>query len=427
MGQETYPRHMISLVEGALGFFRGIYILGPRQVGKTTLVHNLLGKGKYITLGRADILDEIETDPLIHLEELRVEAGAEPVIIDEFQRSKELVLPLKRVIDSDKSRGQFILAGSFNVLTTRGSPDSLVGRVVPLQLWPLTIAEIKQKPPNHLLDWMLQKSPDLKQIDHLEALTRKEYINLILEGGFPEPRMLPLQERQNHYRKFIDKIIDSDVSDVVPIRKKNLFRQLLEQVAIRTAKEINRVELANSIGLRWETVDSYLEVMKKLMLVIEVDAWTSSDAKREIKQPKFHFLDTGLNCALQSFNENSFKLGSPSVKQLNGLLESFVFNELCRMLPYQSKDYCLYHWRSADRREIDIIAEGNDQLVGIKVKAASSIRLVDFKHLKWFAKKGPGKSQQFTGIVFYLGDMKLSFGDNCFALPVSTLWAEIGV
>ena len=425
MPQVNYPRHLIAWLETALDSFKIIYIVGPRQVGKTTLVQDLYQKGEYITLDELGVLEAIETDPVEMLEGLRKKAGDEPVIIDEAQRSKNLALAIKIIVDKDKRTGQFILTGSSNVFASNSVPDSLPGRVVPIELCPLTMTEIKRKPPSRLLDWLLQKGPSLTQIEHLEVLSREEYITLILEGGFPHPRKLPIINRQRLYREYLHGIVDRDVREIFPIRKPDKFRQLINQMASRTAQEINRVELSKQIGLGRETVESYLDVLMRLSLVIQLSSWTSSEAKREIKLPKFHFADTGMNCALRRFDKNSFELGSSTMAQLGGLLESFVFNEVLRMLPYQSKDFRLYHWRSADRREIDIIAEGGGQIVGIEVKAASTVNLRDFKHLKWFAKVGPGKSRSFKGIVFYLGNMKLSFGDNCFALPVSTLWAEI--
>lgn len=427
MTQEYYTRHLVAWLETALDSFKIVYIVGPRQVGKTTLGKDLFQKGKYITLDDVGVLETIETDPVEFLKSLRIEAGDEPVIIDEAQRSKNLPLAIKLIVDNDNRKGQFILIGPSNVFSSNWVPDTLPGRVVPIELWPLSITEIRRKPPSRLLDWLLQKGPSLTQIERLEILSREEYITLILAGGFPDPRELPIRERQILYRKYLHGIVDRDVREVFPIRKPDKFRRLIIQMASRTAQEINRVELSRQLDLRWETVDSYLELLMKLSLVIQVSAWTSSEAKREIKLPKFHFADTGLNCALRRFDKQSFDLGSSTIAQLRGLLESFVFNEILRMLPYQSKDFRLYHWRSADRREIDIIAEGGGQIIGIEVKAASTVNLSDFKHLKWFAKQGPGKSLQFKGIVFYLGDMELSFGDNCFALPVSTLWAEIGV
>ncbi len=425
MRHENFPRHLSILLEEALNSFRVINIIGPRQAGKTTLVRDLLNKGVYINLDDVGILEAIETDPKGMLESLKEEAGDEPVIIDEVQRSNKLALAIKSIVDRSNRKGQFILTGSSNVFATKDIQDSLLGRVVPLQLWPFTVAEIKRQQPSKLLDWISQQKPFLNQIELTEALTRTEYIDLILKGGFPEPRELATRERRQLYSSYVNSIVQRDALEVFPIRKSENFRRLINQTAIRTAQVINRNELTNIIDIKWETLESYLDVMKRLSLVFQLKAWTSSEAKRELKQPKFHFIDTGMNCALRGFNDSSFKLGNPSASKFGGLLESFVFNEILRMLPFQSSEFHLYHWRSTDRREIDVLIDGGEVLVGVEVKASSTVDLNDFRHLKWYAVQGPGKSRPFKGIVFYLGDRKLTFGDGCYALPVSSLWATI--
>ncbi|TNJ40986.1 DUF4143 domain-containing protein [Phaeobacter sp. B1627] len=96
-----------------------------------------------------------------------------------------------------------------------------------------------------------------------------------------------------------------------------------------------------------------------------------------------------------------------------------------RRLPMQGEDYRLYHWRSADRREIDIVIDGGHRLVGVEVKAATTVAAEDFKHLKWFAKDGPGEGRSTVGIVFYLGQEKLTMGDGNLTLPLSVLWAAV--
>ena len=106
------------------------------------------------------------------------------------------------------------------------------------------------------------------------------------------------------------------------------------------------------------------------------------------------------------------------------MLESFVHGELQKSLPYQQHDFRLYHWRNERQKEIDILAESATRLVGIEIKAASTVNDESLKSLRDFAKTGPGKSKQFTGIVFYLGEHKLTFGDRIFALPVSSLWSK---
>ena len=107
---------------------------------------------------------------------------------------------------------------------------------------------------------------------------------------------------------------------------------------------------------------------------------------------------------------------------LGGLLESFVVGEIQRTLPMQEDDYRLYHWRSADQREIDLLVDGGHQLTLVEVKSSASVSQEDFKHIRWFANEGPGRNRSCTGIVFYLGQDYLTFGENNFALPVSALW-----
>jgi predicted AAA+ superfamily ATPase len=97
---------------------------------------------------------------------------------------------------------------------------------------------------------------------------------------------------------------------------------------------------------------------------------------------------------------------------------------LQKSLANQQNDFRLYHWRSENQKEIDILAESAKRLVGIEIKSSSTITEDSLKTLRGFAKTGPGKSKQFTGIVFYLGEHKLTFGDGIFALPASILWSQ---
>ena len=130
---------------------------------------------------------------------------------------------------------------------------------------------------------------------------------------------------------------------------------------------------------------------------------------------------------MRYFNDRSFTAGQPNATALGGLLETFVLGELTRIQPYQEQESRLYHWRNADGREIDILAESPGKIVGFEVKASTSVSGKDFLHLKWFSTEGPGKNRKFCGIVLYFGQHKLSYGENLFALPVSSLWAPFDV
>ena len=197
-------------------------------------------------------------------------------------------------------------------------------------------------------------------------------------------------------------------------------------MAARSAQEINTSELAKRTKLQRITVDQYLDILIRLSMLTKLGAWTSGEGKREIKQPKYHFVDSGIACALRRFTPEPFAIAN-SPQALGGLLESFVLNEIQRALPLQDADYRLYHWRSPDQREVDIVVDGGSHLICVEVKSSASVSADDFKHLKWFAQDGPGRSRTCTGIVFYMGQEKLTFGDRNFALPVSALWSGVSV
>jgi len=226
----------------------------------------------------------------------------------------------------------------------------------------------------------------------------------------------------------INLIVNHDVADIIAIRKADSLRQLIDQIAARTAQELNVSSLASHLGINRATVDQYLDLLERLSLIIRLGAWSPREAQREIKNAKVHFVDTGMVAALRYLKTNSFHAGNVNASEFGHFLETFVFNEIPRSLELQGQDYRLYHWRSPDRREVDIVIDGVDSLVGIEVKASSSVSKSDFRHLKWFgSEQGPGGARSFTGVVFYLGQYKLTFGNNYFALPVSPLWSDIEI
>jgi len=416
------PRHLSTELEEALASARVVNVVGPRQAGKTTLVRDIFQNGRFVTLDDQEILEALESDPLGQLESLVDGLKDRPLIVDEAQRSKKLALAIKKIVDQSRRAGQFVLTGSSNVFTTLDVADSLAGRMRTLKLWPLSVAEVKRKPPSRLLDWAISREPRLSDLAKPVPLDRDGYIDLITRGGYPEIRNLPTPQRNRLYRDYVDAIVDRDVADILRIRKTDTLRRLIDQLAVRTACEINVVELAELIRVQRQTLDQYLDILVRLSIVVRLGAWTSGEARREIKNAKHHFVDTGIACSLRSLSPESFK---PIAGQsaLGGLLESFVFAELLRSAPYQESECRFYHWRGDHGREVDILAEAASRLVLFEVKASKTVAYQDFKNLHWFAKSGLGSKRTTTGIVFYLGKEMLTFGNRMFALPVASLWA----
>ncbi len=417
------PRHLSAELKDALTYSRVVNVVGARQVGKTTLVRDILQAGRFISLDDDAVLEGIEVDPWGQLQRLTGDARASPLIIDEVQRSPRLPLAIKRVVDLSDRKGQFVLTGSSNVFANRHVADSLAGRVVTLTLWPLTIAETEHRAPSRILDWAVAESPDISALSDSEPVTRDDYIECVLQGGFPEIRDLDARRRQLRYRQYVDSIIDRDVTDILRIRKNDALKRLINQLAVRTSTELNLTELGKLVRVQRVTLEQYLDLLTRLSLVIRLGAWSSGEHRREIRNAKHHFADTGIACALRGLTKHSFDVdASPSA--LGGLVESFVFSELFRSSSYQRNDFRFYHWRDRRGREIDILVECDAGLIAFEVKASTTVGLQDFRHQQWFATDGPGRNRRVNSIIFYLGEHKLSFGERMFALPVSCLWGS---
>ncbi len=408
-----------------MGTSRVVNVVGPRQAGKTTLVRDLIATASYITLDDDGARAALEVDPYgqLQLASEQARKAKRPIVLDEVQRLPEITFALKRIVDADNRPGQFVLTGSSDIFTTGKAYDSLAGRVMTFILRPLSAAEIAEQGPCRLLDVVADHPRDcLRELPKARSFTRKQAIELIVRGGFPEIRKLDDQDRTHRYISYLDSIVERDVAPIAQVRKPDTLRRLIDQLAERTAEELSIAALCKVLAARKETVNDYIDILYRLGIVHRLGAWTSSGGKREVKASKLHFLDTGCATALRAEDSSSFGIGADQVA-LGHLLESFVFIELEKCLPYLTKRWRLYHWRQ-EGREIDIVAEAPGRLLAVfEMKAAATVGLDDFRHINWFLSEGPGKSYKGTGFVVYLGTDLLSFGAGRIALPLSMLWS----
>ena len=429
MTAKLIPRHLVDRIGRALHSSRVVNLIGPRQAGKTTLVRDLLEPARFLTLDDDTVRASLQEDPYGQLALLaKAQAGVDPqpVVLDEIQRLPALTLAIKRLVDADQRPGQFLLTGSSNIFTTPVALDSLAGRLTTLTLRPLSVAEAQFRGPCRLLDAVLESSandsPLAQCLPQPEACGRGRAIDWIVRGGFPEMRNLPDETRSDRYRNYLDSIVERDIAPITHIRKPDALRRLVEQLAARTGQELNSHSLSIQIGIRKETLATWLDALERLGLIQRLPAWSSALSNREIKSPKIHFMDTGCATAVRGEDQNSFGIGvDPSA--LGHLLETFVFTELEKSLPFQKKPWRLFHWRQ-DTREIDIVAESpGKRLALFEVKTSSAVSAHDFRAMDWFREQGPGRTYRCTSVVMYLGDDLLSFGPSKLAVPLSIFGA----
>lgn len=404
---------------------RVVNIVGPRQSGKTTLVRDMIEARRFLDLDDDSLRASLEADPYGQLSALVAPVGERllPIVIDEVQRLPQITLALKRIVDRDRRPGQFVLTGSSDIFTMPKALDSLAGRVSTLTLRPLSSAEIEHAGPCRLLDAIAEEPMlSVRRLPRAASLQRADAIDLLVRGGFPEIRPLRDRDRISRYRSYVGSIVEQDVAPVAHIRRPDTLRRLIDQLAHRTAEELNVTSLGSALGARQETVNAYLDALSRLGIIHRLGAWTVSGTRREVRAAKLHFMDTGCATALRGEDSASFGLGADPTA-LGHLLESFVFCELEKSLPFLDRHWDLYHWRHAPR-EIGIVAQAPGRILAVfEIKASTTVGPDDFRHLDWFLREGPGRSYKGAAFVIYLGKQVLSFGAGRIALPLSIFWS----
>jgi predicted AAA+ superfamily ATPase len=419
----TRPRHAHRVAEAALASFRAVVVNGPRQAGKTTLAGELAGShgATVVSFDDAGLYEACLADPQAFLE-----AYPRPLFIDEFQRAGDpLVRAVKAAVDNDRAPGQFLLTGSSRFLTTAGLSESLAGRAVIIDLWPYAQGEADQLGPisDSLLGRLFDPTTKLTQLGGPYP-SRSEYLQRVCRGGFPEVHELPADARPTWFDAYVTTILERDVPLIARGRHLSELPRLLRIVAARTSQEMNLVSVAAATGIdRTSLWRSYLPLLENIYLVRQLPSWSRNLTARAVRHPKTYITDSGLASSLLGVDPDGLTL--PNAPALGPLVETFVVDELVRQLSFASGPRAtLYHFRSPDGPEVDVVAEAPDgRVVGLEVKASSNVGQADFRHLTLLRDRLDHVGQPFVkGVVIYLGDKVLPFGDRLTALPMCHLW-----
>lgn len=409
---EKYERWQKDIVLKALKTRRIVLLNGPRQCGKTTLVRELASPDiKYANLDDLITREKALVDPIAF-----VKHDGRTLIIDEIQRAPELIIAMKKEVDEDTRPGQYLLTGSANIWAMPTVQESLAGRIRKVRLRPLSQGEIRGAQPTFLThafdqDFNYKFRPEDK----------KALLALAAKGGFPE--VLPLEgaERRQWYIDYVSALLERDLKEVALIHNHNAMSRLVEILAAWSSKYMDVTAISSGLSVKWETMNSYINVLEAMYLVDRIQAWYTTDYDRVAKKPKIFMADSGLMFSMLSWSLEQVTYQSDAVGKL---IETFAYNELAAQAEAHAGAYKLFHYRDREKREIDFVIEREGgALLGVEVKAASVVRGTDFKHLNWF-KEHIAKGKPFVGVVLYTGEHALRFGENMWAVPFGMLWPE---
>jgi len=411
-------RHIKSTLLAALACHPVVYLNGPRQSGKSTLVQRLSKEkegfpAEYVTFDSTAQMAAAAHAPETYLKERKG-----PLIIDEVQLVPEIFRALKIVVDELRQahggtiKGRFLLTGSANIMALPKLSDPLVGRMGVLTLYPISSAETLGSA-GDFIERLLHH--DFQKDNGNHALT-----DMIRAASFPEISGAPIHERTGWFDGYLTTILQRDVRALAEIEKLSALPNLLRILANRSGGLINDADIARSAGLNHVTTRNYKTLLKMLFLTFEVMPWYRNIGKRLVKSPKGYLIDTLLLCHLLRYELDDLERNRPEL--FGHALENFVATDLLKLIAASDQKLELFHFRTSDNKEVDFVLEqASGQLAGVEVKNSDRVDASDFKGLG--ALQSATGNDFICGVVLYRGKDVVPFGKNLWAAPISNLWA----
>ena len=365
------PRTITASVQRLLKRYPVLFVTGPRQSGKTTLLKAILPGYRYVNLEFPDERERVAED----IRSFLGQAHETGVIIDEAQRLPELFSYLQGFVDDTGKMGRFVLSGSQNYLLMEGVSQSLSGRVGLLNLFPFTTEELADTVFRH-----------------------DDPLDYIYRGMYPaayDREIAPTDLFPGYVRTYIER----DVRTLQNIGDLDRFHRFLQLCAGRVGQVLNYSSLANDLGIDHKTAKSWLSVLQAGYVVFLLGPHHRNFNKRVIKQSKLYFYDTGLAAFLTGIL-NRHELDTFHLR--GALFENFIISEYVKGMHHRGLEPDAWFFRDSTGNEVDLIIERGNELCAVEIKAGRTVAGDSFRGLERY--RGWSGIPREDAFLVYAGD-----------------------
>jgi hypothetical protein len=340
--KKMIQRTIIKNIEREFFQKKAIVILGARQVGKSTLLKNMLKNQEnvlWLDAENEDVSLIFENATATRLQSFF--GNNKFVVIDEAQKIDNIGSKLKLITDHIQEI-QVIATGSSAFELRNKLNEPLTGRKFEHQLYPLSFVEMKNS---------------IGLLEEIRMLPHR-----LVFGYYPE-----VVTTQNSEEKILRLLSDSylykDILMLKGIRKPEKMQELLKALAWQIGSEVNYHELGNLIGLKSETVEEYIHLLEQSFVIYRLNSFHTNQRNEIKKGKKVYFTDLGIrNAIINDFSAFETR------KDKGNLFENYIINEIIKDSEYNERFEKFYFWRTNEQQEIDLIIEKNGQLKTIKIK-----------------------------------------------------------
>jgi len=324
-----------------------LVILGPRQVGKTTLLKDYLAAINKTIKYKLDVGDDIRIQELINsMNFSKIKdyiKGYEMIAIDEAQKIKNIGQGLKIMVDQFPEI-QIIATGSSSFELSGQIGEPLTGRKITLTLYPVSQIELNNLYNNYELKSRLE-----------------EYL---IYGGYPEVVASDtVEEKKRILNEIVGSYLLKDILELEKVKGSKILLDLLRLLAFQIGNEVSLSELGKQVGLDYKTIARYLDLFEKSFVIYNLRGFSRNLRKEITKKSKYYFLDNGVrNAIIANFNPLELR------DDIGKLWENFIISERIKKQSYKSIYANNYFWRTWEQKEIDFIEEREGKLYAYEMK-----------------------------------------------------------
>ncbi|MFA5995183.1 MAG: ATP-binding protein [Patescibacteria group bacterium] len=390
--------------------FKVLYLGGPRQVGKTTVLKHLAEKQQrnYVTLDNLNDRNLAKKDP-----ELFLQKYPAPLFIDEVQYAPDLFSYIKIRVDQSQINGSYWLTGSQQFRVMKNVHESLAGRVGIIQLLGLSNAEIDRKP--FLSQPFLPSSQPLSPQFLTSLGSINPIFNKILTGFFPYFWRNNVTDRTTFYNSYLQSYIERDLQAIFGLTKLAEFQTFIRLCAARSGQLLNYSELAKDSDISVHAAKEWLSILQSTMQVYLLRPYYRNFSKRLIKAPKLYFLDTGLATHLTKWPDaQTLQAGAMA----GSFFETYVISEIIKSYLFRGLEPPLSYFRDKEGHEVDLLIESGQKVYPVEVKLASRVQTKDIPSMFYLQKKLPNCAD---GGVICLSPQRYPITRGIDAIPVEEI------